>query len=48
MSGGNERKEISKTQHETRSKEIQQGAVAYVEHHAEDFERFLVNEKRAQ
>ncbi len=48
MSGGNERKEISKAQRETRTKEIRQGAVDYVEQYPEDFEGFLVNEKRAQ
>ena len=48
MSGGNDRKEISKAQRETRTKEIRQGTVAYVEQHAEDFEGFLVTEKRAQ
>jgi hypothetical protein len=47
MSGGNERKEISKAQREARAKEIRQGAVAYLEQHAEDFEGFLVTEKRA-
>jgi hypothetical protein len=48
MSGGNKCKEISKTQREARTKEIRQGTVAYVEQHGEDFEGFLVTEKRAQ
>ena len=48
MSGDNEHKEMSKVQHETRAKEIRQGSVAYVEQYTEDFEGFLVNEKRAQ
>ncbi len=48
MSGGNKCKEISKAQREARTKEIRQGAVAYVEQHDEDFEGFLVTEKRAQ
>jgi hypothetical protein len=48
MSGGNERKEISKARHETRAKEIRQGAVAYVEQDAEDFEDFLVTEQRSK
>jgi hypothetical protein len=47
MSGGNERKEISKARREARAKEIRQGAVAYLEQHAEYFEGFLVTEKRA-
>ena len=38
MSGDNKYKEISKSQRETRTKEIRQGAVAYVEQHAEDFD----------
>jgi hypothetical protein len=46
MSGGNERKEIIKSQLEARVTEIRQGTVAYVEWHTEDFEGFLVNEKR--
>jgi hypothetical protein len=46
MSGGNEHKEINKEQLESRVKEIRQGSVAYVEWHVEDFEGFLVNEKR--
>jgi hypothetical protein len=45
MSGGNKRKEISKSQREARTKEIRQGAVAYMEQHAEDFEGFFVTEK---
>ena len=48
MSGVNKYKEISKSQRETRTKEIRQGTVAYVEQHVEDFEGFLVTEKRAQ
>jgi hypothetical protein len=48
MSGGNERKEISKARREARAKEIRQGAVAYVEQHAEDFEDFLVTEQRSK
>ncbi len=48
MSGGNEHKEIRKAQREARAKEIRQGSVAYVEHHVEDLEGFLVNEKRTQ
>jgi hypothetical protein len=48
MSGGNERKEISKARREARAKEIRQGAVAYVEQHAEDFQDFLVTEQRSK
>ena len=48
MYGGNEHKEINKAQREARAKEILQGAVAYVEQHTEDFEGFLVTEKRVQ
>jgi hypothetical protein len=48
MSGVNKYKEISKSQRETRTKEIRQGTVAYVEQHVEDFEGFLVTEKRSQ
>ena len=48
MSGDNKHKEIIKTQHEDRTKEIRQGSVAYVELYAENFEGFLVTEKRAQ
>ncbi len=33
---------------EVRVKEIRQGTVTYVEQYAEDFEGFLVNEKRVQ
>jgi hypothetical protein len=45
---GNKRKEISKAQHENRTKEIREGAVTYVEQHDEHFEGFLVTEKRDQ
>ncbi len=48
MSGCNERKEISKARREARAKEIRQGAVPYVEQHAEDFEDFLVTEQRSK
>jgi hypothetical protein len=48
MSGDNEHKEIRKVQLETRAKEILQGLVTYVEQHSEDFEGFLVTEKRVQ
>ncbi len=44
MSGDNKCKEINKSQSDTRTKEIRQGAVAYVEQHVEDFEGFLVTE----
>jgi hypothetical protein len=45
MSGGHERKEINEVQHEARAKEIRQGAVSYVEQHAENLEGFLVTKK---
>jgi hypothetical protein len=48
MSGGNKCKEISKSQREVRTKELRQGVVVYVDQHVEDFEGFLVTEKRAQ
>ena len=48
MSLGNEHKEINMVQLEDHTKDIQQGVVAYVEHHSEDFEGSLVTEKRAQ
>jgi hypothetical protein len=48
LSGGHKYKEISNAQRETRTKEIRQGTVAYVEQRAEDFEGFLVTEKRTQ
>jgi hypothetical protein len=48
MSGDNKCKEINKSQSDTRTKEIRQGTVAYVEQHVEDFEGFLVTEKRVQ
>jgi hypothetical protein len=44
MSGGNKCKEISKAQHETRTKEIRQGTVAYVDQHPEYLEGFLVTD----
>ncbi len=37
----------NKTQREARTKEIRQGAVGYLDHHAEDFEGFLVTEIQA-
>jgi hypothetical protein len=40
MSSDNKCKEISKAKREVRTKEIRQGAVAYVEQHTEDFEGF--------
>jgi hypothetical protein len=48
MSLGNEHKEINMVQREDHTKDILQGVVAYVEQHAEDFEGFLVTEKRDQ
>jgi hypothetical protein len=48
MSGVNKRKEIIEAQREAQTKEIRQGSVAYVDQHTEDFEGFLVTEKRAQ